>query len=115
MNLALEAIRHALECANIDGAESALAVLNTEGRAALVAARYPLPPTSTAPADRLIAGRLVTYETSRGVTVSGIIRLMHADATATVEARFFLDHKGERTGCYLGHRFRIPLSKLSPI
>lgn len=39
--------------------------------------------------------------------VDAIVRSVHRDDSVTVEARFMLDVRGQRTGTYIGHRYRL--------
>lgn len=54
-------------------------------------------------------GALVTYRPRHlDFDVSAIVRRVHRDGTATVEARHWLDENGKPDGCYLGYCYRIP-------
>jgi len=58
--------------------------------------------------------QFVTYRV-HNQTISAIVRRVHRDGTATVEARFVLDEEGNVTpGCYLGYRYRYAQSALTP-
>jgi hypothetical protein len=58
-------------------------------------------------------GQPVTYRLPNG-SVEAIVRTVHLDHTATIEARHFRNEKGEIEGGYLGYRSRVPVALLSP-
>jgi hypothetical protein len=45
--------------------------------------------------------------------VEAVVRRLHRDGSATVEARFFVDPDGRRSGCYLGYRYRVDTGLLA--
>jgi hypothetical protein len=60
-------------------------------------------------------GQHVTYgldKLGKGCKVQAIIRRVHRDDTATVEARFFVDADGKLEGCYPGYRYRCSQDNL---
>jgi hypothetical protein len=60
--------------------------------------------------------QFVTYRAWEGVgqQVSAIVKRVHRDGTATIESRFFLREDGEIVPGYLGYRFRLEQSALTP-
>lgn len=60
-------------------------------------------------------GDLVTYTASELVHgVLAIVHQVHRDGYYTVEARFLLNESGETEGTYLGYKYRINGSDLTP-
>lgn len=59
-------------------------------------------------ARRFRNGQHVEYSLphSPDVVVEAIVRAVHGDGTVTVEARFCRDKQGDRSGGYLGYRYR---------
>ena len=58
----------------------------------------------------------VTYRNWTGYCViSAIVRTVHRDGTATVEARFVLDDQGQPQPGYLGYRYRFDQDMLTPV
>lgn len=53
----------------------------------------------------------VTYRLPNGL-VEAIVRIVHKDHTATIEARHFINEAGKIEGDYLGYRSRVPVSLL---
>ncbi|HEV2570967.1 MAG TPA: hypothetical protein VGU72_04455 [Beijerinckiaceae bacterium] len=62
--------------------------------------------------EKIKRGAIGTYRTDVGTVISGIVRSIHRDDTITVEARFEIV-KGQRNGCYIGHRYRMPVSRFA--
>lgn len=56
--------------------------------------------------------QFVTY-TVRKQVISAIVRVVHRDGTATIEARHILDDESNPSGSYLGFRYRMDISDLS--
>ena len=64
---------------------------------------------------KLKKGQHVTYaldKLGKEFKVQAIVRRVHRDKTATVEAQFLVNPAGEREGCYLGYHYRYSQADL---
>lgn len=61
-------------------------------------------------------GQVVTYSQPHilGRRVRAIVRGVHLDGTATIEARFEVDEDGHAQGAFLGYTYRVSQGILTP-